>query len=174
MNIATTSGLILEPIKLSDSKYFLEELRGIDTFLSINAPSNLVEAENLVSKYLKEIDEKKQIRFIVKNSQGDFIGCIALYNLETDDTEIQLWLTKKFQNKGYGFEIGKAFLDWIQDNIEFTVIYTAFDIKNIASQQLAKKLGGYPGMLDPRPVYQPESGKILNIIWYEFYKNKTP
>ena len=172
MNISTQSGLIFQPIQLSDAHYFFEELSGIDTFLSINAPTTLHEAEELVKGYLTEIQKGKEVRFIIKNTEDRFVGCVGLYNIGTDDTEIQLWIAKNFQHKGYGFEIAKTFLAWAQKNIEFTTIYAAFDKDNSASQQLAKKLGGHPGLLDPKPVFQPESGKTLQIIWYEFYKDK--
>jgi len=161
--------LIFRPIELDNAKYFYKFLQGIDQFLSINAPRSLIEAERLVAHYLENISSGNEIRYVVLNPRGDFIGCVGLYNMGTNDTEIQMWVAKDFQNLGFGTEILKTFLKWIRKNIEFNIIYAAFDEKNIASQEIAKNLGGVPGNLKSKKIFQPESGKTLNIIWYEFY-----
>lgn len=164
-----TSRLFLRPLTKNDARFFFDYLLDIDEHLSLIAPKSLKEAEQLVEKYIEKENQGKASYFIIEDLQvGEFIGLVGVGGLGTDNINRTCWIRKSGQRNGYAFEAISAFMEYVNQYLDYDVMYSAFDVTNIATKKLNEKLGGIPGSLVSRPTLQ-ESGKILNIIWYEYW-----
>ena len=168
-----TPRLLLRPLTKNDARFFFEHLLEVDEYLSLIAPKNLSEAELLIEKYLDEENHGASSYFVIEDLQiGEFIGMVGVSGLGTDNTNRTCWIKKSEQGKGYAFEAISAFMKYANRYLDYDVMYSAFDESNTAMKKLNEKLGGIPGSLTPEPVLQ-ESGKILNVIWYEYRKPES-
>jgi RimJ/RimL family protein N-acetyltransferase len=152
-------------------------LSGIDTYLSLIAPKTPAEAEAMVAEKLEEVAAGKAVYFsIIVSETQEFAGICGIFNLGTDVVNRHAWIRKDFQGKGYAFEAISELMRFAEKNLNYDVIYSAFDDANLVMKQLNKKLGGIPSESPPRPVRQ-ESGKVLNITYYSYphpSKQKSP
>jgi RimJ/RimL family protein N-acetyltransferase len=164
----TTGNLVLRPLEFADADYFLAYLQGIDRYLSLIAPKTIDEAKALVQEKLDEVASGKAVYFAITiKSTGEFIGLCGVFNIGTDVVNRHCWIRKDFQGKGFAYETITALMEWVNQTIDYDVIYSAFDDQNSAMKKLNQKLGGIPGPEKGRPVRQ-ESGKILSITYYTY------
>ncbi len=168
--ILLTNRLLLRPLTESDSGYFLAYLPEVDQFLSLIAPTCKEEADTLVKNYMGEERKGTSVYFAIENKETkEFIGVVGVNSLDKDWPERHCWIRKDMQNKGYAFEAISAFMEWANKYLDYTIMYSSFDVTNKAMMHLNEKLGGVKGDEKPEPVLQ-ESGKILNILYYSYPK----
>lgn len=165
-----TKRLFLRPLKENDFLHFVAHLPKVDRFLSLIAPKNETEGKQLIKKYLEEIKKEKKVCFAVElKDSAEFIGIVGVDDLDTSEPERHCWIKKEMQGKGYAFEAIDGFMKWANENLDYKVMYSSFDVTNTRMKRLNEKLGGVFVNEIPESVLQ-ESGKILNIIRY-LYKN---
>ncbi len=73
---------------------------------------------------------------------GKFIGTGNLNPFfETDRIQLGCHLKSEFWNQGFAFEVLQALLEYGTSTLHLPIIYGFFEVENIGSQKLLKKLG---------------------------------
>jgi RimJ/RimL family protein N-acetyltransferase len=91
---------------------------------------------------------------VIEKSSGEWVGNIGPWCPEGwPGTEVGWALRRKAWGKGYGLEAASAAIDWAFDELGWTDVIHSIDYDNVASQELARRLGSRnrgPGKL-PAP-----------------------
>jgi RimJ/RimL family protein N-acetyltransferase len=82
-----------------------------------------------------------KLETIVFSKSGEFLGMIALDNLNDEIAEIRLWLKPEVQGKGIGKSGTDLLLNWYKVEFPSKQIRYSAEVKNIPSINLAKSLG---------------------------------
>jgi [ribosomal protein S5]-alanine N-acetyltransferase len=131
--ILKSERLILRPFKQSDAKDLLE--------INYNKVKNLNEAK----KWIKNSITKDSFYLaVVLKEENKVIGYRELCHLKWWDFqagEICAHFNKKYWNKGYSTESGKALINYCFKKLKFHKVYADTDPDNKASQRVLQKLG---------------------------------
>jgi RimJ/RimL family protein N-acetyltransferase len=97
------------------------------------------EVNDWVKGNLDLMESGDKIELVLLNKENEFIGMLSIRDIKAEPT-FGLWIKPEAQNKGYAKKGMKLFIDWLFKNTEIQkLVYTA-DIKNNASNALAKSL----------------------------------
>ena len=135
-----TARIKLVPLNADFALDILESNRGNvrDYFIPFD---NLDNVKNWITDTQIKIDSGDKIETVVLAQDNEFLGMVALDNLNSDTAEIRLWLKLEAQGQDYGKESVNLLLDWYkQEYSNKQIIYVA-EVNNIASVNLAKSLG---------------------------------
>lgn len=75
---------------------------------------------------------------------GEYVGYCSVKDIRKEDWEIAIEEKEKYRHQGYGFHALDLFIKKIHELTQHRFFRARIDIDNIASQNLWKKLGGYP------------------------------
>mgnify|MGYP000030417626 FL=1 len=130
------------------------------------------------NEFMKTLNDKYKVHFLIYSECGDFIGYTELKNLD-ETPEIGIDLAEKYQRNGYGFETCRLLINKLFEKTNYEYIsYNTFRY-NKASIALAKKLrASYIGCISTFDVLK--TPKISNdakaeteqfdILQYRIYK----
>lgn len=79
---------------------------------------------------------------IIIDMKGAFIGSVEVYHIHTSTPEIGIWISQKYQSKGYGFEAIKGIINYIKANEKIDYFIYEADCRNNDSAKLINKLNG--------------------------------
>ena len=88
-----------------------------------------------------KIQNKKVIFSMLEKNTGKFIGNIELMSIEKNIGELGICLTAKMQNKHYGYEAIKRFIDYCFEDLNLEGIALSVYSHNDRAKHLYKKLG---------------------------------
>lgn len=153
-----------QEIKYETADFIIREFRSIDAenLFKLHSDPEVVKyvgtpAENLedvkksIEKYRKWYEEWRFSSLAVFcKKTGEFVGRAGLTLTDPkyperaieNAIEIGYVLHKKFWNKGYGTKLATYFINWAFESKKTEKICLMTSIENIASQKIAKKLGG--------------------------------
>lgn len=100
---------------------------------------------------------------IVIDMNGNFIGAVDAYGINTAAPELGLWIAKKYQLKGFGYEAITGMIDFIRSNQKIDFFVYEADCRNAASTKLINKLKGEKHKHEH---VVTESGKELELDMY--------
>lgn len=75
---------------------------------------------------------------------GEYVGYCSVKDIRKEDWEIAIEEKEKYRHQGYGFRALGLFIKKINELTQHRFFRARIDIDNLASQNLWKKLGGYP------------------------------
>lgn len=79
---------------------------------------------------------------VIEKSSGEWIGNIGPWQPEGwPGTEVGWALRRQAWGKGYAIEAATVAIDWAFDQLGWTDVIHSIDVDNVASQQLALRLG---------------------------------
>ncbi|MCH2228814.1 MAG: GNAT family N-acetyltransferase [Crocinitomicaceae bacterium] len=123
---------ILEMYQEEDSFKFIRPLRGL----------SLEEYSNFIDK--KMIQNENEVGFwcVFSKDENTFIGTVNLNEFaNTGKIQIGCHLKRNVWNKGYGFELMKAVLNYGFETRGLKSIHGVYEKKHIVSAKLMKQLG---------------------------------
>lgn len=92
--------------------------------------------------WIKKITERDGTLFLAfSSSTGAFVGAIGtdwIHN--TQEYELDIWVCKEMQNKGYATEMLTSFLAWLKKNTKLPYVIYSYTQGNKASRHLLKKV----------------------------------
>ena len=148
-----TKNLILREFRDTDADgiFKLDSDREVHKYLGNNPIKTLEEAEKIISFFYLQYKERGIGRFAtIEKSSGKFIGWAGLklnlgekemLNGYTNFIDIGYRFIPSFWGKGYATEASLASIEYGFKNLNYTRIYGAADIENIASNKVLQKIG---------------------------------
>ena len=134
--------LIPRNIKYAE-QIFLEYRDPVIQYMN-HGPSESLEI--LMERIKKTEAEMKEglllLMVILLKDTDEFIGCMALEDLDQQNPEMGGWLKKSAHGHGYGREAAAALKQWAEDNLKYDHILWPCATANISSCKLAESLGG--------------------------------
>jgi len=147
MKIETTR-LVIKPLSSSDSKMFFDLSQNLDFKqfqISNYQRQSTEEAAQWIATQQAYLDRNGiGIVGIFENTSQKLIGLAALRYLGTEKAskvELIYRLDDQFLGKGFGFETGKALIDYAFNIVKLDSLVASIDPKNDASKKALKKLG---------------------------------
>lgn len=112
---------------------------------------------------------------VIEKATGEYLGNIGPWHPEGwPGTEVGWALRRSAWGKGYALEAARASIDWAFDSLGWTDVIHSIDVDNLASQQLAQRLGSRnrgPGRL-PAP-YEDVVMEIWGQSRAEWHARRT-
>lgn len=92
---------------------------------------------------LTEIATGKWFYWLLRSSSDNsLIGAINVTPIPgTDETQIGWMIRKRFQKQGFAYEAAQKTMEFILNKTNHSLIYSVYDIENIASEKIIEKLG---------------------------------
>lgn len=174
-----TERLLLREIKESDSNYLVEGLRDkeVVTFLeAVPFPYSVSDANWFINKCKENANNKQRENYefaiCLKNNPTILIGVISLtkINYFHEKCSMGYWLNEKFQRKGYMFEASKKVIEFAFKNLKLNKIEISAAVKNIASNNLIKKLGFVFEGTKKKSMKSKVTKEIFDVNFYGFLK----
>jgi ribosomal-protein-alanine N-acetyltransferase len=140
-----TERLILALLKPSDFNSLLEMYKEADAFKYI-APLRDKEDHfylSFLEKKQGEIDRGNGYYWVIKNrSTQEMMGAINLTPIpNTERMQIGWQLKSAYHRCGYAYEAAEAALQYAIRNTDIDPIFAVFEVGNIASEKMIKRLG---------------------------------
>lgn len=122
---------------------FAEFTEEVTQYLIFRTTGNIQDTIDFTERCLLRLQTGEALHTVVLDKQtGEFLGRVDLGDLKSGHPKFGLWFKQSAQRKGYGFEACMALVNWARENVQFEyLIYDPF-VANIASNALAKKMGG--------------------------------
>jgi [ribosomal protein S5]-alanine N-acetyltransferase len=141
-----TERLLLRPIEDEDAvtlNIFLADPEIAAAMLTIPYPCPLENTERWIRLQRNACAEGDEINFaIVIRATNEVVGIIGLeLNKTHDRAEFGYWLGKKYWNRGYCTEAGKAVLRYGFEELGLHRIYSEYMMDNVASGKVLEKVG---------------------------------
>ena len=135
----------------------------------ITADTNPYTYENRFM-YVKEALETDTLIILsmFDKQSGRFIGNIDFDNITSDDAEIGIIINEEFQNKHYGCEALKKFIDYGFNDLKLKEIYLGVYSNNDRAIHLYKKLGFIPYKVEEKIAII--NGENVDTIYMKLHK----
>ena len=139
-----TERLLLRPIRPEDLEEYYQFSGDPDITMMIFLPhSSMDETREFLDKYSKEWDKERPV--LMEYSvvyQGHVIGGVDLEYLEsTGEYEIGWELNRDYRGKGFATEAARGLIRYAFEELGIRTIIAHCDTRNIASENVMKKLG---------------------------------
>lgn len=108
-------------------------------------PADIQTLRRIMDFQISHAKMGREYVFTIKSKEDEFLGQIGLHEgglPRRAKPAISIWLKEEAQRQGFGYEAGKALIDWAQSNLDLDYIVYDPDERNIPSQKLAESLGG--------------------------------
>lgn len=162
-----TEHLTLQPVEDTYIDDILEHFTSeVTRYMPFNPQGNRQDIVNFVNESKRTLSENTDLVMVVLDSNGDFIGCCGIHNITDESIELGLWLKKNSQGQGFGTEIIKSLIEFLENNFTFKYILYPVDEENIMSRKIPEKLG-----FSPAKKYKKtkDSAPDLSIVEYRKY-----
>ena len=146
MKILQTKRLTLRTTSLDDINDLFIQIFSNHDVIKHTFGSQLFSLEQ-TKKFIKDncnFDSKIGLSTLVENESEQIIGLAGIIEsnyLDTTDYEFGFILAKDFWNKGYATEIGRAQVDFIQNELKASRVLALAHKDNFGSLNCIKKLG---------------------------------
>lgn len=176
MNIETRRLILRKPRK-SDWKDILEGAKELDVSKNLELvpyPYKKKDAVWFVNYALKNWNKKKQEKFeffIELKSENKIIGVTAI-SLQKDKTVATTgsWINKKYWRNGYILEAKIPIIDFVFNKLKLRRLESEAWTKNIASNEMSKKLGYKLEGTKRKAKICKATGKICDSNFYGMLK----
>lgn len=125
-----------------------------DAFSSIN------DAKELLGYFIDEMNQGNMLELMILNQNDEFIGSMEAFGLKEDEIEVGLWLKKDSHGQGYGYEVLRGLVDFLNKHYPRPYYIYEVDERNLASIHLVNKLKNEKGNTN---AITTESGKMLRL-----------
>ncbi|RUR14284.1 N-acetyltransferase [Legionella sp. km772] len=133
-----------------------------------SAPKTQTQINQHILEQQQAMSKGEELALLVlKKESLEFLGYIALHELNTTTPEMGIWLKEEAHGQGYGFEALSLLKKWADKNLSFDYLKYPVEKNNLASRALAEKLGG---KVEGEYIKKSESGQVLDEVEYRFYK----
>jgi RimJ/RimL family protein N-acetyltransferase len=138
-----TRRLALRPLRVGDEQYTFpavdEELTRY--WIGWEPSVNLADEKSRLEKIIAIVQSGQSGSFLAFDSNQKFVGyCAVMPYREFNEHEIDLWIVKKQQGKGYSGEMLSAIIDWARKNLKVPYVIYSITEGNEKSFNAIKKL----------------------------------
>ncbi len=142
--IILTERLKLVPISLTNRNDIFNEFTKSITMYMIPQPSgDIKDVDAFINDSLVGMKKGSNLQLVALNKQTDeFLGCVALHNIDKKDPKMGVWFKKNAHGNKYGQEAMKGIKNWADHNLDYDHIKYPVAVANIASRKIAERLGG--------------------------------
>lgn len=124
-------------------KIFLEYKDPVIQYMNYGPPQSLEVLKGRIEENDTEMKEGKQLFMVILLKRSDeFLGCMALEDIDQQNPVMGGWLKGTAHGHGYGREAAAALKKWADENLEYDHIIWPCAVENISSRKLAESLGG--------------------------------
>lgn len=139
----TTKRLHLIPLNHQYINDYYEEFNSEITKYQYPDPFTSIEAaKEFLTNFIQLRKEGIALVCVILDMNWVFIGSVEVYHMHTSTPEIGIWISQKYQSRGYGFEAIKGIIDYIKDNGNIDYFIYEADYRNYESAKLINKLKG--------------------------------
>ena len=130
---------------------------------------HIEDAEKFVLSSIDGLKAGTNLQMVTLDKETDeFLGCIGLHNVGTEDPELGLWIKKSAHKNGYGLEAIRGLVKWARENLDFDHFKCPVDRNNYRVRRIPLVLGGK--MVKAYKRLNMDSSKELDIV--EYWINK--
>ncbi|WP_165851756.1 GNAT family N-acetyltransferase [Chryseobacterium pennipullorum] len=159
--------MILKPVEDLYIDDILEHFTTeVTRYMPFSPQGNRMDIVSFVNESKRTLSENTDLVLAALDSNGDFIGCCGIHHISEESVELGLWLKKSSQGKGFGTEIIRNLVEFLEDNFIFKYIVYPVDEQNIASRKIPEKLGFIPFKSYKK---KKDSTTDLTIVEYRKY-----
>ena len=136
-----TQRLRIRGLQLGDERFTFPEITDELTrhWIGWEPPHTLSEERNRISSSVEKSREPPNVFCIALLKSGEFIGCCSIDATKEGDFEINLWVKKSAQKRGYAKEMLAAMIEWAKKNTSMAYLVYSVTDGNEASQKLIGK-----------------------------------
>lgn len=165
----TGQKLLCQPLSIEYAEAICKNFTAkIAKWMWPSAPKTQAQINQHIFEKQQAISKGEELALLVlKKESLEFLGYIAIHELNTTTPEMGIWLKEEAHNQGYGFEALTLLKNWANENLSFDYLKYPVEKNNIASRALAEKLGG---KVESEYIKKSESGQMLDELEYRFYK----
>ena len=168
--VKETGRLMIRPFTLDYLEEYFREFTAEITKYQFPDPFPDMEAANQVmSGFVKEMEEGKMLELVILGQDGEFFGCIDVFGIREDTPEVGIWLKRSAHGMGYGYEALSAVLDELNQTGKYRYYIYELDVRNAVSVHLVEK---FPFEKVKYEEITTNSGKILHSQTYHILPQK--
>lgn len=127
---------------------------------------DLNQARDVLSGFIEMTNEGKMLELMVLGLDGEFIGSIEVFELESNSPCVGIWLKKSNHRCGLGHEALAAVLAELNKDSRYESFIYEADVRNDGSIRLAEKFRHQKGSCKE---VETESGKRLCLRVYQIF-----
>ncbi len=142
--VTTTDRLFFRPIALGDEKYIFPEVDDELTkyWIDWEPSTTLIEERKRIEDKLKLLEMPPNFEWLAFDVSGKFIGCCGISpSEESGEFEVNLWVIRSEQGKGYAKEMLQEALAWTKENTSLTYLIYSYTEGNEASAAIIHRMG---------------------------------
>ncbi len=165
-----TERLELVPGTMEYAEQIFSEYRDpVIQYMNYRPPESLDILKERIQE--REVNMEKGIQLfmaILLKESKEFIGIMALENLNKRNPEMGGWLKESAHGSGYGREAAAALKEWADQHVDYDHILWPCATANTSSCKLAESLGG-----KVHKEYEKKTarGNVWPFVDYWIYKN---
>lgn len=145
---------------------FREYREPVIQYMNWDRPEHLEEVKGRIIIHEQQMKAGKKLALVILSKEsGEFLGRMALEDVQTKHPEMGGWLKESAQGYGYGREAAKALKEWAEAHLDYDYLLWPCALENKASCKLAELLGGTIGK---RYVKTNARGKTFDFVDYWF------
>ena len=139
-----TKRLLLKPVTLNYVEEFFKEFTwDITKYMYPKPAERIEETYSLVEESINNLKNGTKLSMIILDKNNDeFIGRIGIYDFNTLEPGLWIWIKKSSHNNSFGLEAMTGLIEWAHKNIKFNHLVYPVDKRNIASRRLPEKNNG--------------------------------
>lgn len=164
-----TERLILKPVTM---QYAEDIFNGYQE--PITKYMNYGPVENIDELKPKILDRNEQMKkgellflVVLLKTSGEFLGCLALEDLDTKTPEMGGWIKHSSHGNHYGKEAALGLKTWAEQNIEYDYLRWPCAKANTASTKVAEAMQGVISKVYRKTT---ASGNVWDGVEYWIYK----
>ncbi len=105
-------------------------------------PASISDTFDFIHESKEKIKKGTDLIYVIIDKENNFCGCAGMHAIHTRTPQLGIWLKNVVQRKGYGLQIIKTFVNWIQQNLDYDYIKYPVDRNNMPSIKIVQQLGG--------------------------------
>jgi [ribosomal protein S5]-alanine N-acetyltransferase len=162
----TTDRLILKPVSIEyaeDIYHYFD--RDVTQFTYSEPNRDLEQAIDFIHAARMELLNRSGLSLAIIDRQSqEFLGICGILRTNTPTPEPGLWVKKTSHGRGYGKESMTGVVQWVWQNMKCDRLIYKADRRNLASQKIARSLGGE--LVGEEENINPH-GKVLDLLVYQ-------
>lgn len=138
-----TERLNLLPVSDKYKNDILREFTAqITRYLPFTPKGNEKEVQDFLDKSRQGLIDGSDIVFVsTEKSSKAFLGCCGIHHISAESMTLGLWLKADIHGQGFGTEIIRGLINFIEVNFKPKYLIYPVEKDNIASRRIAEKLG---------------------------------
>ena len=154
----------MRPIDEADiDDVFQHFTRKVTTYMYPPTPTKREDTAAFIHHAMKAWENAIDATFIIRDEQGQFVGCCGMHNIPSHTPEVGIWLSEDQWGHGYGKQAVELVIAFTAQHLEPEYVLYPVDHRNVASRRIPLSLGG---VAKREFTYTNGNGDTLEMIDY--------